>query len=60
MNSLAPLRPARPAMIVGRAFDDCPAPLGLSEPFALDGGDRLGPDGIAFELMHEHQPAFLR
>lgn len=60
MNQLAPFRRATPAMIVGRAFDDGPAPLGLSEPFALRGGDRLGPDGIAFELMHEHQPAFLR
>ena len=60
MNGLAHFKPARPAMIVGRALDECPAPLGLSEPFALNGGDRLGPDGIAFELLHEHQPAFLR
>lgn len=60
MNQLAPFRPATPAMIVGRAFDGGPAPLGLSEPYALHGGDRLGPDGIAFDLMHEHQPAFLR
>jgi hypothetical protein len=60
MTARAPFRSARPAMIVGRAFDDCPAPLGLSEPFALNGGDRLGADGIAFDLMHEHQPAFLR
>lgn len=47
-------------MIVGRALDGGPAPLGLSEPFALHGGDRLGPDGIAFDMIHEHQPAFLR
>ncbi|MBN2972899.1 MULTISPECIES: hypothetical protein [Sphingomonas] len=60
MNELATFRPATPAMVVGRAFDGGPAPLGLSEPFALRGGDRLGPDGIAFDLMHEHQPAFLR
>lgn len=60
MNDLAPFRPATPAMIVGRAFDGGPAPIGLSEPFALHGGDRLDNDGIAFELMHEHQPAFLR
>lgn len=60
MNELTPFKPARPAMIVGRAFDECPAPLGLSEPFALGGGDRLVPDGIALELLHEHQPAFLR
>lgn len=60
MNDLSLFQPATPAMIVGRAFDDGPAPLGLSEPFALYGGDRLGPDGIPFELMHEHQPAFLR
>lgn len=60
MNELAPFRPATPAMIVGRAFDGGPAPLGLSEPFALHGGDRLGPDGIAFDLMHKHQPAFDR
>lgn len=60
MNDLTPFRPATPAMIVGTAFDGGPAPLGLSEPFALNGGDRLGPDGIMFDLMHEHQPAFNR
>ena len=60
MNDLATFLSARPAMIVGHAFDDCSSPLGLGEPFALNGGDRLGPDGIAFELMHEHQSAFLR
>ena len=60
MNDITPFKPARPAMIVGRAFDDGPAPLGLSEPFALNGGDRLELDGILFELMHHHQPAFLR
>lgn len=60
MNDLTPFRRATPAMIVGRAFDGGPAPLGLSEPFALNGGDRLGPDGIAFDLLHEHQPAFVR
>lgn len=60
MNDLAPFKTARPAMIVGRAFNDEPAPLGLSEPFALIGGDRLGPEGIAFELLHQHQPAFQR
>jgi hypothetical protein len=60
MNELTSFRTATPAMIVGRAFNDEPAPLGLSEPFALRGGDRLGRDGIAFELMHEHQPAFHR
>jgi hypothetical protein len=60
MNDLTPFRPATPATIVGRAFDGGPAPLSLSEPFALHGGDRLSPDGIVFDLMHEHQPAFLR
>ena len=60
MNEITPFRAATPAMIVGRAFDGGPAPLGLSEPFALLGGDRLGREGIAFDLMHEHQPAFLR
>ena len=60
MNGLTPFRPATPAMIVGSAFHGGPAPLGLSEPFALHGGGRLGSDGIAFDLMHEHQPAFMR
>lgn len=60
MNSVAPFEPATPAMIVGRAFDDRAVPLGLDQPFALLGGDRLGPAGIPFLVMHEHQPNFLR
>lgn len=60
MNSLTHFEPATPAMIVGKAFGDSSPPLGLGEPFALLGGDRLGPNGIPFLLMHEHQPAFLQ
>lgn len=60
MNRIAPFEPATPAMVIGQSFDGSPPPLGLSEPFALLGGDRLGPDGIPFRIMHEHQPAFRR
>lgn len=57
MNSLAPFEPATPAMIVGRALGGAaPLPLGLDEPFALLGGDRLGPGGIRDFIMHDHQP----
>lgn len=59
MAILAPFQPATPAMIVGHGSDDEPLPLELGEPFALLGGDRLGPDGIPFLVMHEHQPEFL-
>lgn len=59
MNDLAVFKTARPAMIVGQTFDGGPAPLGLDQPFALVGGDRLAPDGLLFDLMHEHQPAAL-
>ena len=58
MTGIAIFEPATPAMIVGRSFDDSPPPLGLGEPFALLGGDRLGADGIPFRIMHEHQPTF--
>ena len=51
--------PVLPAMIVGRTDDDREPPLGLGEPFALMGGDRLGPAGIRFALAHEWQPDFL-
>jgi hypothetical protein len=59
MTALAPFQTATPAMIVGHGTGDEPLPLELGEPFALLGGDRLGPDGIPFMVMHEHQPAFL-
>ncbi|WP_174291077.1 hypothetical protein [Sphingomonas bacterium] len=59
MATLAPFQPATPAMIVGYGTDDEQLPLELGEPFALLGGDRLGPDGIPFLVMHEHQPEFL-
>lgn len=59
MATLAPFQPATPAMIVGYGADEEPLPLELGEPFALFGGDRLGPDGIPFLVMHEHQPDFL-
>ena len=60
MVTLAPFQPAIPAMIVGHGTGDEPLPLELGEPFALLGGDRLGPDGIPVLVMHEHQPDFLR
>lgn len=59
MATLAPFQPGTPAMIVGHGVGEDPLPLELGEPFALLGGDRLGPDGIPFLLMHEHQPDFL-
>lgn len=59
MGSLAQFEPAVPAMIVGRSIDGAsPVPLGLDEPFALLGGDRLGPGGIPFAILHDHQPHF--
>ncbi|WP_242154038.1 hypothetical protein [Sphingomonas sp. BAUL-RG-20F-R05-02] len=60
MDVIAPFQPATPAMIVGHAGPGEPLPLELGEPFALLGGDRLGPEGIPFLVMHEHQPDFLR
>lgn len=60
MNEIAAFEAAIPAMVVGETLDNAPAPLGLDEPFALLGGDRLGPDGIPFRVMHEHQPGFVR
>ncbi|CAN5598620.1 hypothetical protein BH10PSE14_BH10PSE14_35240 [soil metagenome] len=51
--------PATPAMIVGHSTSAAVPPLGLGEPFALLGGDRLGPSGIPFTVAHEWQPAFL-
>lgn len=59
MNEITAFETAIPAMVVGKTFDGAPPPLGLGEPFALLGGDRLGPDGIPFRVMHEHQPGFL-
>lgn len=59
MNGIAPFEPATPAMVVGQSFDGASPPLGLGEPFALLGGERLGPDGIPFLAMHDHQPKFL-
>lgn len=59
MNSVAPFEPATPAIVVGQSFGGATPPLGLGEPFALLGGDRLGPDGIPFHIMHEHQPRFV-
>lgn len=52
-------QPATPAMIVGHSVSDGVPPLGLGEPFALLGGDRLGPAGIPFLVGHEWQPDFL-
>ncbi|MEA1086466.1 hypothetical protein SFC76_19515 [Sphingomonas sp. CD22] len=60
MNDISAFEPAIPAMVVGQSFGGTPPPLGLGEPFALMGGDRLGPDGIPFAIMHDHQPALLR
>lgn len=59
MATLAPFQQAIPAMIVGYGPGGEPLPLELGEPFALLGGDRLGPDGVPFMVMHEHQPEFL-
>ena len=59
MNTIMPFEPAVPAIIVGEAFDGGTPPLGLGEPFALLGGERLGPDGIVFEMLHDHQPDLL-
>ena len=55
----AVFQPAVPAMIVGHSTIDAVPPLGLGEPFALLGGDRLGPAGIPFTVGHEWQPTFL-
>ncbi|MFW2850721.1 hypothetical protein ACM61V_02180 [Sphingomonas sp. TX0543] len=60
MNTLpAPFEPATPAMIVGHSTAASTPPLGLGEPFALMGGDRLGPGGIAFDLGHDWQRDFI-
>ncbi|CAM3248965.1 hypothetical protein SPAN111604_13055 [Sphingomonas antarctica] len=60
MNTLpAPFQPATPAMIVGHSMAASTPPLGLGEPFALMGGDRLGPGGIAFDLGHGWQRDFV-
>lgn len=59
MATVSAFQPATPAMIVGHGKGDEPLPLDLGEPFALLGGDRLGPDGIPFMMMHEHQPDLL-
>ncbi|MGY2735027.1 hypothetical protein [Sphingomonas sp. UYP23] len=59
MATRAHFQPAIPAMIVGHGTGSEPLPLELGEPFALLGGDRLGPGGIPFLVMHEHQPDFL-
>lgn len=59
MNEITSFEAATPAMIVGRTFDGSIPPLGLGEPFALLGRDRLGPSGIAFDIMHDHQPQFI-
>lgn len=60
MNTLpAPFQPATPAMIVGHSMAASTPPLGLGEPFALMGGDRLGPGGIAFDLGHDWQRDFV-
>ena len=55
MTELAPFQPATPAMIVGHSTGASVPPLGLGEPFALRGGDQLGPGGITFELGHDWQ-----
>jgi len=55
----APFQPATPAMIVGHSMAASAPPLGLGEPFALMGGDRLGPGGIAFDLGHDWQRDFV-
>lgn len=60
MNELAAFAAALPGMVVGRTLDGSTPPLGLGEPFALLGGDRLGPDGIPLRIMHDHQPTFRR
>jgi hypothetical protein len=46
-------------MIVGHSMAATAPPLGLGEPFALMGGDRLGPGGIAFDLGHDWQRDFV-
>jgi hypothetical protein len=46
-------------MIVGHSMTASAPPLGLGEPFALMGGDRLGPGGIAFDLGHDWQRDFV-
>lgn len=60
MNGIVPFELATPAMVIGQSWDGSRPPFGLDEPFALLGGDRLGPDGIPFHIMHEHQPEFRR
>lgn len=60
MNEITSFEAATPAMIVGQSLDGTIPPLGLGEPFALLGGDRLGPAGIMFDVMHDHQPQFLQ
>lgn len=61
MNALSAFEPATPAMLVATPVnDDRLPPLGLDQPLALLGGDRLGPAGICFDFMHEHQPALMR
>lgn len=59
MGEITTFTPAMPAMIVGHALDGSTPPLGLGEPFALLGGDRLAPDDIPFKVMHDHQPQFI-
>lgn len=61
MSALSAFEPATPAMLVATPVDDDTIPpLGLDQPLALLGGDRLGALGIPFAVMHEHQPAFVR
>ena len=55
----AVFQPAVPAMIVGHSTRGGMPPLGLGEPFALLGGERLGPAGIPFLISHEWQPDFV-
>jgi hypothetical protein len=51
------MQAALPAMIVARGSDDSQPPMGLGEPFALMGGDRLHAGGIPFLFGHEWQPS---
>lgn len=50
----------RPGIELARGFSSRPLPLGLNGHFALLGGERLGPNGIAADLALDWHPEFMR